>query len=183
MNNITHLHADMWQKVKKKKVCCEKQWCVLEALIWAEAEWHCIAMVMCLTWTQRGDIWSCYATPVDSWRLGHSGLFSKGETSQISFVSPINSFSVLLLLLFFLLFFPQCMWWRTGEERTTQTPAWPAAGQLCVAAVFGTCWHNVFPECTLPLPMSTLSLCLDPRHALSTHLQHETVRPFPHILH
>lgn len=73
------------------------------------------------------------------------------------------------------------MWWRTGDETTTQTPAWPGAGQPCVAAVCGTCWHNAFPKCAraYPLPMTTSSLCLDPHHILPTRLKLETIRSFP----
>lgn len=40
----------------------------------------------------------------------------------------------------------QCTWWRTGEETTQETRAWRPAGQLCVAAVSGTCSHNAIPQ-------------------------------------
>lgn len=52
----------------------------------------------------------------------------------------------------YLSFFLQCTWWRTGEETTpARTRAWRPAGQLCVAAVSSTCWHNYSPIPVHPL--------------------------------
>lgn len=69
-----------------------------------------------------------------------------------------------LLFLVFLCLCLQCTWWRTGEETTRRTHAWPPAGQLCVAAVFGTCWHNEFhPSLHSYCPIAPSYLCLNPQ--------------------
>lgn len=145
-----------------------------------------------LLWYYHGDVppmmniirgkseraWLHLSSPLKTWRWIISGFHAIPEKeSLIAFfkLSAILFPSLLYHLLdpflcscaslsLFFFFTLQCMWWRTGEETTQETHAWQPAGQLCVAAVSGTCWHNYSPTVHPHYPLAPYFCASGPNH-------------------